>query len=65
MSNELPRTAYGNIQEIDPSTPEGAEELRKDEFGFTNPNLHRRLDIKEPSEDSNLHDEESTTCEIP
>ena len=28
------------------------EEAAKDEVGFTNPNLHRRFDIHEPSESS-------------
>lgn len=60
--------------------PSGSEEEAKDEAGFTNPNLHRRLDS-----DTNgvtyavgiygtnsyryvyipEHDEESTTSEIP
>ena len=62
------------------AVPASNEDLQRDELGYTNPNLHRRVD--EDSQmiskvgvydgihsfrtvDLNLHDEESTTCEIP
>lgn len=63
-----------------------SEEANKDEIGFTNPNLHRRIetDLEKPdgvldmeislrvqgvesyrTTSYTVHDEESTTCEIP
>lgn len=43
---ELPKTASGLMQ------PATEEDLERDEHGFTSPNLHRRLDIQEPSPES-------------
>ena len=31
-----------------PATPASEEDLARDELGFTNPNLHRRIDPQEP-----------------
>ena len=60
--------------------PANATDLVKDRIGFTNPNLHRRIDSETPEKyhigvhdnmhsyrtvDTGGHDEESTTCEIP
>lgn len=67
--------------------PDSGEEMDKDQLGFTNPNLHRRIDPQPYFLDGRsvensytisiyghnsyrttsvpLHDEESTTCEIP
>ena len=38
MSMEIPKTAHGV------AVPATEEELAKDAHGFTNPNLHRRID---------------------
>ena len=42
MPVTIPTYGYGNIQ---PATP---DDLVKDEHGYTNENLHRRMDIHEP-----------------
>ena len=43
---ELPKTAQGTMQ------PASESDIINDEHGFTNPNLHRRLDIHQPPEGS-------------
>lgn len=80
---EFPTMGQGPGYFIDPSSLD--QEL--DDLGFTNPNLHRRIDPQEPTTEGAvapnsyvigiygknshrtvtlyLHDEESTTSEIP
>ena len=43
---DFPKIAEGLIQ------PASQEDLARDAHGFTNPNLHRRVDIQEPSPES-------------
>lgn len=75
MSTDMPKMGQGPAVPIVP----GSIEADRDEVGFTHPNLHRRIDTQEPrkyqlgiygldsyrSTEINLHDEESTTDEIP
>lgn len=42
MSVEFPKTAHGT------AVPASEEDLVRDAHGFTNPNLHRRIDPKTP-----------------
>ena len=68
--------AHGYLQPIS----DDSEEKEKDAFGITNPNLHRRLSDDTEARDikiavygrnsyryisEQVHDEESTTSEIP
>lgn len=46
MSIEFPKTAHGT------AVPASEEDLQRDEHGFTNPNLHRRVDPQQPAPDS-------------
>lgn len=46
MAMEFPKTAQGA------AVPADSEALEKDEIGFTNPNLHRRVDPQPPAPDS-------------
>lgn len=43
---DFPKTAYGTAQ------PANMFDLENDEHGYTNPNLHRRIDPKDPEEGS-------------
>ena len=43
MAIEFPKTAQGV------AVPADAEALQKDAHGFTNPNLHRRIDPQQPA----------------
>lgn len=75
LSIDIPKMGQGPAVPIDP----GSIEETRDEAGFTHPNLHRRIDTDEPEKyelgiygldsyrltDTSLHDEESTTSEIP
>ncbi len=69
---ELPKMAQG------PAVPASPEETALDDYGFTNPNLHRRIPDAPPevgvlvagvdsyrTVSENFHDEESTTSEVP
>lgn len=44
---DFPKTAQGLMK------PASEEDLQRDAHGYTDPNLHRRLDIKEPTPESN------------
>lgn len=41
-----------------PATPATEDELAKDATGFTNPNLHRRVDPQDPKEAADVLDQE-------
>ena len=46
MSAAFPKTAHGT------AVPADADDLARDSHGFTNPNLHRRIDPQQPAPDS-------------
>ena len=46
MAIEFPTTAHGV------AVPASEEDIQQDEHGMTNPNLHRRIDPKQPAPDS-------------
>lgn len=48
MPIEIPRTAQGYAVPVE----SGSEEAQKDELGYTNPNLHRRINEDEESDES-------------
>lgn len=46
MDNPFPKVGQG------PAVIASAEDLQKEEIGFTHPNLHRRIDPQAPAEGS-------------
>lgn len=50
---EFPKDHQGSAKKLEVSNPLDAAELRNDAEGITHPNLHRRVDAKEPELDAN------------